>query len=116
MTQPEATQQHLPMLSLIPKPVEVDMAVVRRCESRNQAMAMCFNLSGYTLETVAETLGINKGTMSKVVRGKAPLPLRVTLLDYMRACGNLLPLQWLTWKAGYQLVDSAIIESLRSAA
>jgi hypothetical protein len=44
------------------------------------------------------------------------LPLRVTLLDYMRACGNLLPLQWLTWKAGYQLVDSAIIESLRQAA
>ena len=116
MNQPEAIQTELRYLTEIPKPSEVDAAMVKRCESRHQAMAMCFNLSGHTLETVADALNVNRGTMSKVVRGKAPLPLRVSLIDYMRACGNLLPLQWLAWKSGFQLVDRAILESLREAA
>lgn len=116
MNQPQSTQTQLRYLSEIPKPVEITPNIVHLCESRHQAMAMCFNLSGVTLDTLAERLGVNKGTLSKVVRGRAPLPLRVSLIDYMRACGNLLPLQWLAWKSGYQLVDRALLESLREAA
>lgn len=111
-----SNQQQLRYLTEIPKPVEIDMSIVKKCEAKNQSVAMCFNLSGITLDTLAERLGVNKGTLSKVVRGRAPMPLRVSLIDYMRACGNLLPLQWLAWKSGYQLVDRAILDSLREAA
>ena len=109
-------QTELRYLTEIPKPSEVDPAMVKRCESRHQAMAMCFNLSGITLDTLAERLNVNKGTLSKVVRGRAPLPLRVSLIDYMRACGNLLPLQWLAWKSGYRLVDERVFNSFLEAA
>jgi hypothetical protein len=111
-----SNQTQLRYLTEIPKPVEIDMAIVKKCEARHQAIQMCFNLSGVTLDTLAERLGVNKGTLSKVVRGRAPMPLRVSLIDYMRACGNILPLQWMAWKSGYQLVDRAILDSLREAA
>ncbi len=111
-----SNQKQLPMLSEMPAPKEVDMQIVKRCQTEAQAIAMCFNLSGYAVDTLSERLGVNKGTISKVVRGRAPIPRRVSRIAFMQACGNVLPMQWEAWKSGYQLVDRNLIAALQERA
>lgn len=106
-------QREMPMLAEMPTPREIEESQVSLCKTERQAIAMCFNLSGHTLETIAERLEVNKGTLSKVVRGRAPLPLRVSRTAYMHACGNLLPMQWEAQQAGKLLVDRALIDAFQ---
>ncbi len=105
-------QREMPILSNQPSPREVVDSQVSLCKTESQAIAMCFNLSGHTVDSLAEQLEVNKGTVSRVVRGKQPIPRRVSRIKFMQACGNLLPLQWEAAQAGYELVDRNLLAAI----
>lgn len=79
--------------------------LVKKCHHRGAAVSLCIQLSGLTLETIADRLGVSKGYLSKIVKGRASL--RGNLDDRLQAiCGNYAPTQYSAWKFGFRLVES----------
>jgi len=105
-------QREIPLLAEMPKPREVEQRYIDLCTTESQAVQMCFNLSGHTLDSLSDELRVNKGTLSKVIRGKAPLPRRINRVVFQQACGNLFLTQWENKQLGYAMVDRALIDAI----
>ena len=97
-------QREMPMLGEARRPTLAPWELVKACKHELAAVHLCIQLSGFTDEVVAERLGIDKGHMSRIMRGRAHFPSRkITAL--MDLCGNYAPLQYLSWACGFDLQE-----------
>jgi hypothetical protein len=85
-------QKDLPFPPVLMRdPREVDMALIRMCNSAIEALKLQINLSGYTHEFIGSQLQIDKGHMSRIMSGTAHFPLN-----------KLIPLAYLTGNIAFQ--------------
>ena len=97
-------QREMPLLGEARRPKLAPWELVKACKHELAAVHLCIQLSGFTDEVVAERLGIDKGHMSRIMRGRAHFPSRkITAL--MDLCGNYAPLQYLSWACGFDLQE-----------
>lgn len=95
-------QREMPMLGETRRPVLAPWELVRACRDEMAAIHLCVQLSGFTDETVAERLHIDKGHWSRIMRGRAHFPSRKQRA-LMELCGNYAPVQYLAWACGFDL-------------
>lgn len=98
----------------LPDPVNLDMALIKAIRSPEQAISLCFNQSGLTVEEVAEKLACDKSTMSRIINGRASLPERKRIA-FMRVCGNRAPLQFEAHAMGVSLTQRSPEDILKEA-
>ena len=110
-------QQQIPMLAEVHKPrFATTTELVLASRSLSSSIALAIRLSGFTDETVCETLGIDKGHFSRIMKGRAHFPVN-KLPALMELTQSLAPLQWLANRMGFNLVQqqhSEEIEALRA--
>lgn len=99
-------QREIPILSEMPRPARVDESLVAHAGDLLVAVQMCVQLSGLSNETICDALAIDPGHWTRMMQGRASLPLR-KLPDLMRLCGNLAPLQWLNRSMGFDMYEDA---------
>ena len=114
-TQLQATQREIPLLGEARKPVLADWNAVKTCTHRMDAIRLCVQLSDYSHEMIASTLGINKGHWSRMMQGRAHFP-DTKSVKLMELCGNYAPLQYEAWACGFELVDKRLLTALRANA
>lgn len=96
----------------LPAPKLVDDQLIAMCKNRLDAIRLCAQLSSMSHETIAETLGIDKGHWSRMMQGKANFP-DAKSVEFMQVCGNLAPMQYEARATGYELVKSAAEKRVR---
>lgn len=77
--------------------------VARKCKDRHDAMIKCFLHSGLDPKEVYAPLDMSQTQFSLFVSRKAYIP-HSRERDFVRLCGNEIPLRYDAWKAGYALV------------
>ena len=82
--------------------VELQEEVARGCVDRAHAVRKCWELSNLEPKEVHDPLDIDQGTFSKILSGKAFLPPNKKF-DFMRLCGNLVPLRYDAMQLGFEL-------------
>ena len=99
-------QREMPLLSIAPAPARAPDYLVGAPRGLLQAVRVCINTSGLSDEAVCSHLGIDKGHFSRMLHGRANLPLD-KLGDLMRLTGSLLPLQVLAHEMGCEVFADA---------
>ena len=99
-------QALIPILSELPRPKMADEYLVHSARDLLHAVRLMIQSSGYTDETVCAVLGIDKGHFSRMMNGRANLPLN-KLRDAMTLCGSLLPVQVMARDAGAKVFEDA---------
>jgi len=84
-------------------PQMTDKEIVKRVPTFLDAIRVSMNLSGTSHQKISNELEVDKGHMSRILSGKANFSLN-KLKHLMMLCGTLLPLQWLAYQMGYDLV------------
>lgn len=86
--------------------VMAEPMLVDACGSLLEAVALCIQLSRLTQDYVADQLGLDPGNFSRMLKGRANLPLK-KMNKLMELCGNYAPLQWLASSNGFALAHPA---------
>ena len=81
---------------------DVEEEMARSCKSRQHALRKCFEASNLEHKQVYCALGIDQGQFSRILGGSAHLDPNL-LHDFMRVCGNLIPLRYDAFKLGFEL-------------
>jgi transcriptional regulator with XRE-family HTH domain len=93
-----------PMLGLARSPVEVDWALIAKCNDEQDALLLCVHLSRLANEEIARQLGIDKSHWTRIMQGRGNLPARKRT-PLMSICGNLAPIQFEAMRFGRQLKE-----------
>jgi transcriptional regulator with XRE-family HTH domain len=93
-----------PMLGLARAPVEVDWALIAKCNDEQDALLLCVHLSRLANEEIARQLGIDKSHWTRIMQGRGNLPARKRT-PLMSICGNLAPIQFEAMRFGRQLKE-----------
>lgn len=80
-------------------PVEVDWALIARCNDEQDALLLCVHLSRLANEEIARRLGIDKSHWTRIMQGRGNLPARKRT-PLMSICGNLAPIQFEAMRFG----------------
>lgn len=91
----------------IRKPEPVDWDLVMACESKEDAILLCWQKRRVrmSVEEGAERLEISKGQLSKILNGQSGLRGgQEKALQWL--CGNYAIRQWCAWDDGFELVES----------
>lgn len=105
-------QREIPILSGLKSPSMAEAYLVESCTDSLMAINRCMDLSGLTDEVIAGRLGIDKGHMSRIRRGRAHFPTKKRV-PLMQLCGNLLPAQYDAHCLGCKLEPIAADERIR---
>ena len=97
-----ASQRLIPTLAESVAPVEVDAALVEKCDSMLDAIHLCVYLSRLPHEVLCKRLGIDKGHWSRMLQSQAHFPPN-KIVPLMNLCGNYAPLQWLAFASGFEI-------------
>lgn len=92
-------------------PVEIRPEEVARKQSLGDALQMCAELAGFSLDKeLQQRLGVDKAQFSRWSSGTEGIvwPKFVRLMD---ACGNDAPLMWMLHQRGYDLHTVRKLES-----
>lgn len=92
-------------------PVEIHPEEVARKQSLGDALQMCAELAGFSLDKeLQQRLGVDKAQFSRWSSGTEGIvwPKFVKLMD---ACGNDAPLMWMLHQRGYDLHTVRKLES-----
>ena len=73
-----------------------------KCSSFKEALKLSKTFSGLDDKQICYRLGIDPGQWSRIWSGQAHFP-EEKLEEFIRLCGNLIPLRWLALKFGYGL-------------
>lgn len=104
-TEVNGGQQELrPLLGNVCRPMEVDWALVAKCNDEQDALLLCVHLSRLANEEIARQLGIDKGHWTRIMQGRGNLPARKRT-QLMSICGNIAPIQYEAMRFGRQLKD-----------
>lgn len=103
-TEVNGPQREMPMLGLARKPVEVDWALIAKCNDEQDAILLCVHLSRLANEEIARQLSIDKGHWTRIMQGRGNLPARKRT-QLMSICGNIAPIQYEAMRFGRQLKD-----------
>lgn len=93
-----------PMLGVARAPVEVDWALIAKCNDEQDALLLCVHLSRLANEEIARRLGIDKSHWTRIMQGRGNLPARKRT-PLMSICGNLAPIQFEAMRFGRQLKE-----------
>lgn len=93
-----------PMLGAVRAPVEVDWALIAKCNDEQDALLLCVHLSRLANEEIARQLGIDKSHWTRIMQGRGNLPARKRT-PLMSICGNLAPIQFEAMRFGRQLKE-----------
>jgi transcriptional regulator with XRE-family HTH domain len=107
-------QREIPILSASRVPALVPMDLIVKCRTRLDAIRLCVQLSGYSQETIAEQLKIDKGGFSRMMQGRSNFP-DTKSLDLMYLCGNCAPTQFENWKLGLRVERENVAQKLAEA-
>jgi hypothetical protein len=97
-------QREIPMLAITKPPVEVDWALISKCNDEQDALLLCVHLSRLSNETIAKHLGIDKSHWTRIMQGRGNLPARKRT-PLMSICGNIAPIQFEAMRFGRQLKE-----------
>lgn len=100
-------QREIPMLAPVRGPVEVDWALIAKCNDEQDALLLCVHLSRLANEEIARRLGIDKSHWTRIMQGRGNLPARKRT-PLMSICGNLAPIQFEAMRFGRQLKEHDI--------
>jgi len=92
-------------------PVEIRPEEVARKQSLGDALQMCAELAGFSLDKeLQQRLGVDKAQFSRWTSGTEGIvwPKFVKLMD---TCGNDAPLMWMLHQRGYDLHSMRKLES-----
>ncbi len=89
------------LLRVNPKEDISDDMIVR-CPSWKDALRLAKNLSGLDDKYFASQLDIDPAQWSRIWSGQAHFP-EGKLEEFIKLCGNLIPLRWLSLRFGYGL-------------
>jgi transcriptional regulator with XRE-family HTH domain len=92
------------MLGVVRAPVEVDWALIAKCNDEQDALLLCVHLSRLANEEIARQLGIDKSHWTRIMQGRGNLPARKRT-PLMSICGNLAPIQFEAMRFGRQLKE-----------
>lgn len=106
-TELHRAQREMPLLAEIRPPVEVDWALIAKCEDEQDALLLCVHLSRLANEEIARRLGIDKSHWTRIMQGRGNLPARKRT-PLMSICGNLAPIQFEAMRFGRQLKEHDI--------
>lgn len=88
-------------------------------ETMTQALARCVEASEYEPKQVAAMLDIEVGHLGRALRENDSRNLpQDKIVELMRVCGNVIPLEWLAAQMGYALHEESlrsILEAIRDA-
>lgn len=93
-----------PLLGVLRKPIEVDWALIAKCNDEQDALLLCVHLSRLANEEIARQLGIDKGHWTRIMQGRGNLPARKRT-QLMSICGNIAPIQYEAMRFGRQLKE-----------
>ena len=97
-------QREISILSAVERPKPADAYLVNAATDLCHAVRLAIQIARLSDTTVCETLGIDKGHFSRMMKGKANLPLN-KLPDLMVQCGTLLPVQVMAKQMGLQVYE-----------
>jgi hypothetical protein len=104
-TELNPVQQELrPLLGNVNRPMEVDWALIAKCNDEQDALLLCVHLSRLANEEIARQLGIDKGHWTRIMQGRGNLPARKRT-QLMSICGNIAPIQFEAMRFGRQLKE-----------
>lgn len=93
-----------PLLGNVVRPMEVDWALIAKCNDEQDALLLCVHLSRLANEEIARQLGIDKGHWTRIMQGRGNLPARKRT-QLMSICGNIAPIQYEAMRFGRQLKE-----------
>ena len=99
-------QRPLPgfQIGAVKAPQRVPDALIRSCDTLSDAILLCVHLSKMPRNRIAEALGIDKGHWSRIMQSGANFPEnKLRALQFV--CGNLAPLQFQNWEAGFEMYE-----------
>jgi transcriptional regulator with XRE-family HTH domain len=103
-TELHSGQREIPILSITRAPVEVDWALIAKCNDEQDALLLCVHLSRLSNEEIARQLGIDKSHWTRIMQGRGNLPARKRT-PLMSICGNIAPIQFEAMRFGRQLKE-----------
>lgn len=107
-TELNPTQGELrPLLGNVNRNLEVDWALIAKCNDEQDALLLCVHLSRLSNEEIARQLGIDKGHWTRIMQGRGNLPARKRT-QLMSICGNIAPIQYEAMRFGRQLKQADI--------
>lgn len=95
-------QQEMPLLGPVKGMQLVAPDLLKVCRHRLDAIRLCINLSGLSNETICRDLGIDKGHLSRILKGRAHFP-DAKSIELMQLCGNYAPMQFEAMALGFEL-------------
>jgi transcriptional regulator with XRE-family HTH domain len=104
-TELHPTQRELgPMLGAMKPPVELDWALIAKCNDEQDALLLCVHMSRLSNEEIARRLGIDKSHWTRIMQGRGNLPARKRT-PLMSICGNIAPIQFEAMRFGRALKE-----------
>jgi transcriptional regulator with XRE-family HTH domain len=103
-TELHSGQREMPMLAITKPPVEIDWALIAKCNDEQDALLLCVHLSRLSNEEIARRLGIDKSHWTRIMQGRGNLPARKRT-PLMSICGNIAPIQFEAMRFGRQLKE-----------
>lgn len=101
-------QRALPLVGEVPAPQLVPMELIRRQESKEDAIRLCWdwrlNKKVLTQTYAAECMNISKAQFSKLLNGQSGFRGNQERV-FQFICMNFAINQWLAWESGFVLVD-----------
>jgi hypothetical protein len=111
-TELHSGQREMPMLSSVPRPVELDWALIAKCNDEQDAILLCVHMSRLANEEIARRLGIDKSHWTRIMQGRGNLPARKRT-PLMSICGNIAPIQYEAMRFGRQLKEHDVEQEER---
>lgn len=103
-TELHPAQREIPVLGVMKPPIEVDWALIAKCNDEQDALLLCVHLSRLSNEEIARRLGIDKSHWTRIMQGRGNLPARKRT-PLMSICGNIAPIQYEAMRFGRQLKE-----------
>jgi hypothetical protein len=80
----------------------VSLDTIITCPTFKDSLKMCKMISGHDDKQIAMQLDIDQGQWSRIFSGVGHFPEN-KLVQYMKICGNKVPLIWLNYHSGYAM-------------
>jgi hypothetical protein len=103
-TELHSGQREIPILSVAKAPVELDWALIAKCNDEQDALLLCVHMSRLANEEIARRIGIDKSHWTRIMQGRGNLPARKRT-QLMSICGNIAPIQYEAMRFGRHLKE-----------
>jgi plasmid maintenance system antidote protein VapI len=97
-------QRAMPFFAEVRKPIKVEPALLRTCDTMLDAIHLCIHLAKLPHYAIADRLGIDKGHWTRMMQSQAHFPPN-KLKHLMDVCQNFAPMQWLAMQTGFDLYE-----------